>query len=151
MECESVPTKPLLHSTPKSCCGGLQTLQNHCHCLFFVSLLNNPSYLCLHIKAVLQSNGYIFLIWPKKRVMLYVYSPCPSPPKTLHSLWGFVASKIGWLIALQFSWIASMEKLWKRSKKFSPLTLQKKKNQLIDSECLREEHLYPNYNKLCFE
>lgn len=66
----------------------------------------------------------------------------PTPPpqkKTLHSSWGFVASKIGWLIALQFSWIASMEKLWKRSKKFSPLTLQKKKkNQLIDSECLRE-------------
>lgn len=83
--------------------------------------------------------------------MLYVYSPYPSPQKkTLHSSWGFVASKIGWLIALQFSWIASMEKLWKRSKKFSPLTLQKK-NQLIDSECLREEHLYPNYNKLCFE
>lgn len=28
--------------------------------------------------------------------------PLPTP-KTLHSLWGFVASKIGWLIALQFS------------------------------------------------
>lgn len=56
--------------------------------------------------------------------------PAPPPPKTLHSLWGFVASKIGWLIALQFSWIASMEKLWKRSKKFSPLTLQKKKKPI---------------------